>query len=135
METQVFGTNPRKNQAAKEKAIGMIGDVAPAKRMWNLLRELKTQFMSRNYDADAAAPLVEDLRATYLDLLTRRRLPRGVEPDPDATLTMLYVNNTIYGEAPVNVSGEGSGLGAEAVKGVRESNGRGWGRGRVWRNG
>src|SRR3546814_17427207 len=33
---------------------------------------------------------------------------------------MLYVNNTIYGEAPVNVSGEGSGLGAEAFKGVME---------------
>lgn len=120
METQVFGVNPRKNQAAKEQAIGMIGDLAPAKRMWNLLRELKTQFRSRDYDPDVAKPLVEDLRATYLDLLTRRRLPRGVEPDPNATLTMLYVNNTIYGEAPANVSGNGSGLGAEAFKGVME---------------
>jgi len=121
MEAQVFGANPRKNQAAKEKAIGMIGDVAPAKRMWNLLRELQTMLKDRNYDPDAAAPLVEDLRATYLDLLTRRKLPRGVEVDPDATLTMLYVNNTIYGESPRNVSGEGSGLGAESFKGVMEN--------------
>lgn len=120
MESQVFGVNPRKNQAAKEKAIGMIGDLAPAKRMWNLLRELKVMLKDRNYDADVAAPLVEDLRVTYLELLTRRRLPRGAVADPDANLTMLYVNNTIYGEAPANVSGNGSGLGAEAFKGVME---------------
>ncbi len=121
MEKQVFGANPRKNQAAKEKAISMIGDVAPAKRMWNLLRELQPMLRSRSYDPDAAAPLVADLRATYLELQTRRRLPRGVEIDPDATLTMVYVNNTIYGQSPENVSGQGSGLGAESFKGVMEN--------------
>jgi len=121
LEAQVFGVNPRKNQAAKEKAMAMIGDLAPAKRMWNTLRELQAMLKdARHYDPDAAAPLVEDLRTTYLELLTRRKLPRGVPLDPDANLTMFYVNNTIYGEAPVNVSGNGSGLGAESFKGVIE---------------
>lgn len=121
MEKQVFGDNPRKNQAAKERAIAMIGDLAPAKRMWNILRELRVALKKRDFDADAYADKVADLRATYLDLLTRRRLPRGVTPDPDKHLTMLYVNNTIYGQLPANVSGEGSGLGAESFKGVMQN--------------
>ncbi|MDX2300422.1 MAG: hypothetical protein NW204_11910, partial [Xanthomonadaceae bacterium] len=119
-EQQVFGVNPRANQAAKEKAIGMIGDLAPAKRMWNILRELKATIGSKNFDKVAAKPLIEDLRASYLDWISRRHLPRGVEVDPNADLTMVYLNNTIYGQMPRNVSGQGSNLGPEAFKGVMQ---------------
>jgi hypothetical protein len=119
-EQQVFGVNPRKNQASKEAAIGMIGDLAPAKRMWNILRELKATIGTKNFDKVAAKPLVEDLRASYLDWISRRHLPRGVEVDPNADLTMVYLNNTIYGQMPRNVSGQGSNLGPESFKGVMQ---------------
>lgn len=120
MEQQVFGVNPRKNEAAKVAAINMIGDLAPAKRMWNILRELKATIGSKNFDKVAAKPLIEDLRASYLDWISRRHLPRGVAVDPNADLTMVYLNNTIYGQMPRNVSGQGSNLGPEAFKGVMQ---------------
>jgi hypothetical protein len=119
-EQQVFGVNPRKNEASKVAAISMIGDLAPAKRMWNILRELKATIGSKNFDKVAAKPLIEDLRASYLDWISRRHLPRGVEVDPNADLTMVYLNNTIYGQMPKNVSGQGSNLGPEAFKGVMQ---------------
>lgn len=119
-EQQVFGVNPRKNEAAKVAAISMIGDLAPAKRMWRILRELKATIGSKNFDKVAAKPLIEDLRASYLDWTSRRTLPRGVPMDPNADLTMVYLNNTIYGQSPKNVSGQGSNLGPEAFKGAMQ---------------
>jgi hypothetical protein len=37
-------------------------------------------------------------------------LPAGVEPDAHATLTLLYVNNTLYGSRQ-GLQGQGSGQG------------------------
>ncbi len=117
MEQEVFGVNPRANQAAKEAAIAKIGDLAPPKRMWNILRALKTQVQGNHFSNPAAvAPMIADLRESYLQWLTRRKLPSGVTPDPDSHVTMLYVNNTIYGEMPEKVIGQGSGLGPETDK-------------------
>lgn len=119
MEQEVFGVNPRANQAAKEAAIAKIGDLAPPKRMWNTLRQLKGMVHGNRFDNNhAAEPLIANLREAYLQWLTRRKLPSGVTPDPNSHLTMLYVNNTIYGEMPANVSGRGSGLGPESFKGA-----------------
>ncbi|MDX2300031.1 MAG: hypothetical protein NW204_09925 [Xanthomonadaceae bacterium] len=119
MEQEVFGVNPRQNQAAKEAAIAKIGDLAPPKRMWNILRALKGHVQGNHFSNPAAvAPMIADLREAYLQWLTRRKLPSGVTADPDSQLTMLYVNNTIYGEMPANVSGQGSGLGPESFKGA-----------------
>jgi hypothetical protein len=126
-EQQVFGVNPRANEAAKLAAIGMIGDLAPAKRMWKDLRDLRDlvdddddEGEGEDDDSVAVAALVADLRASYLDWISRRHLPRGVEVDPNADLTMVYLNNTIYGQMPKNVSGQGSNLGPEAFKGVMQ---------------
>lgn len=119
-ETDVFGTNPRADQATKEAAINMIGDLAPAKRMWNRLRELKAMMEAPSFDVAAAAPKVEDLRLSYLDWLTRTKLPRGVTADPDADITLFYANNTMYGSsAKSRAQGAGSGLGAESFKGTQ----------------
>lgn len=119
MEQEVFGVNPRANQAAKEAAIAKIGDLAPPKRMWNILRTLKGQLQGNHFrDPAAVAPMIANLRQAYLEWLTRRKLPTGVTADPNSQLTMLYVNNTIYGEMPQNVSGRESGLGPEQFKGA-----------------
>src|SRR5712692_10176332 len=40
-ETAVFGKAPRSSEAARLAAIAMIGDLAPAKRMWKALRDAK----------------------------------------------------------------------------------------------
>jgi hypothetical protein len=119
-ETEVFGTNPRADQATKEAAINKIGDLAPAKRMWNRLRELKAMMEAPSFDVDAATPKVEDLRLSYLDWLTRTKLPRGVTADPNSEVTLFYANNTIYGgSTKARAQGEGSGLGAESYKGTQ----------------
>lgn len=190
-EIDVFGENPMQDYLTRFAAIQKIGDIAPAKRMWNDLRYLRiinyvmrakssaqsTQlnqtkalkkislgFKNRNtsslhrfekmfaidsrfkdekrnnitklpnkiplnkssvksaseLDEEAIAvitPVVEDLRAAYLDWLDRTKLPAGVEADPDATITLLYANNTIYGSRQ-GLTGEGSGLGAGSYKGT-----------------
>jgi hypothetical protein len=89
-ETSVFGENPRASQAAKESAIGMIGDLSPAKRMWNGLRRL--QYTGFN-------PLVmAEIERAFVQWEQRNKLPDGVTPDPDADVTLFYANNTIYGQ-------------------------------------
>ena len=119
MEQEVFGVNPRKNKAAKEAAIAKIGDLAPPKRMWNVLRALDDLVHGNRFDdddLDEVTPLVADLREAYLQWLTRRKLPSGVTADPNSDVTLLYVNNTIYGEMPQKVIGQGSGMGPEIDK-------------------
>lgn len=119
MEQEVFGVNPRQNKAAMEAAIAKIGDLAPPKRMWNILRQLDPIATGGGFtDADAAmvGVLAAELREAYLQWLTRRKLPSGVTADPNSQVTLLYVNNTIYGEMPQKVIGQGSGLGPEIDK-------------------
>jgi len=61
--------------------------------------------------------IITDLRTAYLDWTDRTHLPEGVTPDPDATITLLYANNTIYGSKQ-GTTGDGSGMAASKFKGT-----------------
>jgi hypothetical protein len=80
----------------------MIGDLSPAKRMWQALRDARDAHGARDYRRVAAA--IGDARDAFEDWRDRTRLPHTgkykdlIKPDPDADLTLLYVNNTIYAE-------------------------------------
>ncbi|MES2295480.1 MAG: hypothetical protein V4582_00490 [Pseudomonadota bacterium] len=88
-ETLAFGVNPRQDETTKLAAINMIGDLAPAKRMWNALRKL-----DGHRDAEALLAEVERAFDQWKD---RTNLPDGVTQDPNADITLFYANNTIYG--------------------------------------
>ncbi len=94
-ESYVFGENPSASEEAKLNAIGMIGDLAPAKRMWNAFRTMQSR---QNADAASLRNEIEEARNAFFDWTNRNYLPAGVEPDPDADITLLYANNQIYGE-------------------------------------
>lgn len=94
-EVSVFGGGK-----TREQAIAMISDLAPAKRML-------TAFRAARQAADAPAPdwrevlrRVQAAHCAYQDWKDRNHLPVGMVPDPDTDLTLLYVNNTIYGQCP-----------------------------------
>lgn len=89
-EQSVFGVAPRANTAAKLAAIGKISDLAPEKRMWNLL--YKIQAAQSASLADIAA-----LRRAFDQSKNRTALPDGVKEDPNSDWTLFYANNTIYG--------------------------------------
>jgi hypothetical protein len=89
-ETSVFGDDPRASQAAKEAAIGMIGDLSPAKRMWNGLRRLQRTGFHPG--------VMAEIERAFVQWEQRNKLPDGVKPDPDADVTLFYANNTIYGQ-------------------------------------
>lgn len=88
-ETDTFGLNPRASQADKEKAIGMIGDLAPSKRMWNAFRKL----LQNGYDP----VVIAQAERAFFQWQDRNSLPDGVSEDPDADITLFYADNTIYG--------------------------------------
>lgn len=92
-EIDTFGADPRASEAAKLQAIGMIGDLAPAKRMWKAFRALH----GGAGHGFALRQLVTEIDEAFDDWQHRNRLPRGVQADPDADMTLLYVNNTMYG--------------------------------------
>jgi len=97
LEEAVFGPDPRSSEEAKLAAIAKIGDLSPAKRMWNALRETQEAIAKQEYEK--VRPIIEKQAIpAYADWRDRTRLPEGVEPDPDADITILYVNNTLYGE-------------------------------------
>lgn len=122
-EQVVFGVDPRASEAAKLAAIAKIGDLAPEKRMWNVLRHWRDEIDAGTYAFDPAQVQVKELRAAYLDFADRTRLPRGVTADPDADITLFYVNNTIYGSRTGRFgrgqSGEGSNAGANSFMGAQ----------------
>jgi hypothetical protein len=95
-EVQVFGPNPRASREATLAAIGKIGDLAPAKRMWTALTAALAAAERGDWRA-AARPLPEAW-AAFQDWKERTELPRGVTADPDSDITLLYANNTIYGQ-------------------------------------
>lgn len=113
-EINVFGEDPMGSEENQLAAIAMIGDIAPAKRMWNILQKLNKPRVINKRKRRAA---VKNLRAAYLDWSDRTKLPAGVEADPDATITLLYANNTIYGSRQ-GLQGEGSGQGPASYKGI-----------------
>lgn len=89
-ERSVFGNDPRASQEAKEAAIAMIGDLAPSKRMWSGLRRLQ----HTGYNPVAMA----EIERAFFQWQERNILPDGVTPDPNADVTLFYVDNTIYGQ-------------------------------------
>lgn len=95
-EKFVFGSDPIGSEANKVAAISKIGDLSPAKRMWNAFRLIRTA--AENKDWVVVADTVKEAKSAYFDWRTRSRLPSGVKPDKHADMTLLYVNNTIYGE-------------------------------------
>ena len=96
IEASVFGPAPTSSEQAKLAAIAKIGDLAPAKRMWTAFREARTAADKKDWKRVLA--LLAEGREAFLDWKERTQLPRGVKPDPDSDITLLYVNNTIYGE-------------------------------------
>lgn len=101
-ESFVFGEAPTSSKRAKLKAIGKIGDLSPAKRMWKTLRKMK-----RTSRAKRVLRLLERTERAFDQWQNRNKLPDGVKPDPDSDWTMLYVNNTFYGELPEIVDNTG----------------------------
>lgn len=93
-EIDVFGEDPTASEEAKLQAISMIGDLAPAKRMWNAMRKLEN--MGGGGKRSIIKPLKRAERA-FDQWRDRTQLPDGVKLDPDSDVTLFYVNNTIYG--------------------------------------
>lgn len=103
-ETSVFGLAPRSSRQAQLAAIAKIGDLSPAKRMWQDLTNAQTA------TPDQIVELMSDALLSFSDWSDRTHLPRGVTADPHADITLFYVNNTIYGNARTfnNWAGRGS---------------------------
>jgi hypothetical protein len=153
-EINVFGEAPRDSEENKLAAIGMIGDIAPAKKMWNIFRKMSRKTDTNDLNSNRhqyfhkvahklahrfdypsldeyvhghqhgnknrqkkLKTLAADLKAAFLDWSDRTKLPAGVKPDPNATITLLYANNTIYGSRQ-GLQGEGSGQGPASFKGI-----------------
>jgi hypothetical protein len=95
LEINVFGPNPTLNQSTREAAIGKISDLSPAKRMWNAFRAAKQSILNNDY-ASAATQIAEG-REAFRGWKDRTHLPDPALMDSTADLTLLYVNNTIYG--------------------------------------
>ncbi len=95
-EIDTFGPDPRASEEAKLQAIGKIGDLSPAKRMWRALRAAREAAAARDWRRVGA--LAAQGRDAFEDWKERTQLPAGVEQDREADLTLFYVNNTIYGE-------------------------------------
>ncbi|HVR98322.1 MAG TPA: hypothetical protein VMW27_17035 [Thermoanaerobaculia bacterium] len=88
---------PMECEQRKLFAISKIGDVEPAKRMWNAFRE--AQAAAGRGDYRAVADVVRRrARPAYWDSINRNQLPSGLEPDPESDVTLLFANNTTYGE-------------------------------------
>lgn len=126
--------DPVGNPAHRAYAIAQIGDLAPAKRMWNLFRSLRgddddddhgQHKEGRHHAKGDLKATATALREAYLDWKDRTKLPTGVEADPDATITLLYVNNTLYGSRQ-GLTGEGSGLGPASFKGILNGGAPDW---------
>ena len=94
-EIDVFGPNPRANEAAKLAAIAKIGELSPAKQMWMALRQAREET-----EWSQVVALMDRALIAYFDWSDRTELPTGAKhlEDPEATMSLLYVNNTIYGK-------------------------------------
>lgn len=129
--------DPVENPEDRAYAIAQIGDLSPAKRMWNLFRSLRENDASSDNEDDASSDrgrdrekgqlkrIAVELRQAYLDWMDRTKLPTGVEADPDSTLTILFVNNTIYANRQ-GLQGQGSGQGPASYKGISNGSAQDW---------
>lgn len=95
-EVSVFGPAPTSSEEAKLAAIAKIGEIAPEKQMWNALRQARTAAGEGKWDA--VREQGRKGRTAWLDWQDRTQLPGDLEPDPESDITLLYANNTIYGE-------------------------------------
>ncbi|HWM91713.1 MAG TPA: hypothetical protein VN493_13175 [Thermoanaerobaculia bacterium] len=93
-----FGADgqPAPCEKAAQYAIAQIGELAPEKRMWRALLAARAAADRNDLKEAAEIARTRAMRA-YSDWLDRDELPEGVEPDPDSDITILYVNNTLYG--------------------------------------
>src|SRR6056297_1992546 len=104
-EIAVFGENPLESEESKLDAINMIGDTAPAKRMWRMFREMASLDTGRGYrrhfrglNGRVVEAQMELIRQAFYDWQNRRTLPTGYEMSEDADMTVLFLNNTMYGK-------------------------------------
>ncbi len=98
-EIDTFGANPRASEEAKLAAISMIGDTAPSKRMWRMFKEIADgRGYGRYRTGRQVAHLTPLLRQAFYDWQNRNQLPTGYKMADDVDMTLLFINNTIYGE-------------------------------------
>src|SRR5262249_52976645 len=105
---EVEGSQPRERYEidvfggkTKAEPIAMIGDLAPEKRMWTAFRTDLDAIEKGTPDYKACIERVNEARDAFIDWTSRTQLPKRpekVKVDLDTDLTLLYVNNTIYGE-------------------------------------
>ena len=90
----VFGQNPRASERTKLAAIDMIGDHAPAKRMWRMFRELESASRNRVGETleKALSTTMPKIRQAVYDWQNRNKLPTGFVADPDADMSILFIN-------------------------------------------
>lgn len=94
-----FGPAPRSSRASQLEAIAQLGELSPAKRIWQDL--ISAQAAS---SASQVAALMTDALLAFDDFTDRTHLPRGVEADLEADVTLFYANNTIYGNSPLDLT-------------------------------
>ncbi|PZR81053.1 MAG: hypothetical protein DLM68_18420, partial [Hyphomicrobiales bacterium] len=92
-EVDVFGA-VRNVLKIREK----ISDLSPAKRMWAAFNAAKAQLESAAPDYAVCLIAIKEAWCSFQDWKDRNHLPRGADVDPETDLTLLYVNNTIYGQ-------------------------------------
>ena len=95
-EVDTFGPNPTASRENQLAAIAKIGDLAPAKRMWNHLNKALDAANKGNWDK--VKKQTRKAQAAYSDWFNRAHLPDGVEIDPESDITLFYANNTIYAQ-------------------------------------
>ncbi len=124
-ETEVFGEAPIRQcqpdepryaangdpmpcQQKSVDAINKIGDYSPAKLMWKAVRDAKTAAAGGHFDEVITS--IKAARDAFFAWKDRSTLPcfardestgeclNGLDPDPDSDITILFVNNTIYGQ-------------------------------------
>jgi hypothetical protein len=96
-----FGENPRASEQAKLDAIAKIGDTAPAKRMWQMFREMGGMTINHfggGLNGSIIQAQMHLIRQAFYDWQNRGRLPTGYEMAEDADVTVLFLNNTMYGQ-------------------------------------
>jgi hypothetical protein len=93
------GADGKPAACVKQKlyAISQLGDLAPEKRMWHAVNDARKA--AGLGDFKTVEKLVrEEAFPAYWNWLNRNQLPKGVPKDPDSDVTLLYVNNSTYGE-------------------------------------
>jgi hypothetical protein len=88
---------PTACEKAKLYAISKLGDLAPEKRMWHAVGDAQKAADRGDWKSVETIVRTRALPA-YFDWLNRNELPAGVKKDPDSDVTLLYVNNSTYGE-------------------------------------